>query len=64
VTLDVEYLGTLTDPWGNRKAAFSATAEIDREDYGITWNQALEAGGVLVGRTLKVKLDIQAVLQQ
>ncbi|CAN5402032.1 hypothetical protein BH23ACT7_BH23ACT7_05530 [soil metagenome] len=64
VTLDVEYLGTLTDPWGNSKAAFSATAEIDREDYGITWNQALEAGGVLVGRTLKVKLDIQAVLQQ
>lgn len=59
VVLDLEFLGVHTDPWGNEKAAFEATAEVDREEFGITWNQALEAGGVLVGRTLKVELQVQ-----
>jgi polyisoprenoid-binding protein YceI len=59
VTLDVEYLGVFSDPWGNEKAAFSASTEIDREAWGITWNQALEAGGVLVGKTVKIELDVQ-----
>lgn len=62
VTLDVDYLGVYTDPWGNEKAAFSASTEIDREAFGITWNQALETGGVLVGKTVKIELDVQ--LQQ
>lgn len=59
VTLDLEFLGTQTDPWGNDKAAFEAVAEIDREAFGITWNAALESGGVLVGKTIKVELGIQ-----
>lgn len=61
VTLDVEYLGVTRDPWGNTRAAFSATTEIDREEFGITWNQALETGGVMVGRKLKVELEVSAV---
>ena len=61
VTLDVAYLGLAADPFGNTKAVFSAETEIDREDWGMTWNAALETGGVLVGRRLKIELDIQAV---
>jgi polyisoprenoid-binding protein YceI len=63
VELDVAYLGVFVDPWGNQKAAFSASTEIDREAFGLTWNQALEAGGVLVGRTVKIELDVQAAPQ-
>lgn len=59
VELTVEPLGVVTDPWGNSKAGFSATTEIDREEFGITWNQTLEAGGVLVGRTVRVEIDVQ-----
>ena len=59
VELNVDYLGVFTDPWGNEKAAFSASTELDREAFGVTWNQALETGGVLVGRTVKVELEIQ-----
>jgi polyisoprenoid-binding protein YceI len=61
VTLDVEYEGTAIDPWGNTKVGFSATTEIDREEFGLTWNQALETGGVLVGRRITVELEVQAV---
>jgi len=61
VVLEVEYLGLFTDPWGNTRAGFTATAEVDREDWGMTWNQALETGGGLVGKKLQVELDIQAV---
>ncbi|MDQ3451105.1 MAG: YceI family protein [Actinomycetota bacterium] len=64
VTLDVEYLGQLSDPWGNTRAAFSATTPLDRESFGMTWNQALEAGGVMVSKTLNIELEIEAVLQQ
>jgi polyisoprenoid-binding protein YceI len=64
VVLDVEYLGLFTDPWGNTRAGFTATSEIDREQWGMTWNQALETGGVLVGKTLQVELDIQAIRVQ
>ena len=63
VTLTVTYEGTAGDPWGGTRAAFSAVAEIDREEYGLTWNQALEAGGWLVGRRIRIELDIQAVLE-
>jgi len=62
-TLDVSYLGQLSDPWGNTRAAFSATTRLDRESFGMTWNQALEAGGVVVGKTLNIELEIEAVLQ-
>lgn len=59
VELDVTFLGVVTDPWGNEKAGFTAQTEIDREAFGITWNAALETGGVLVGRTVKIELDVQ-----
>ncbi|MCC5949768.1 MAG: YceI family protein [Nitriliruptoraceae bacterium] len=59
VELDVEFMGVYADPWGNPKAAFSASTEIDREDWGITWNAALETGGVLVSKTVKIELDVQ-----
>jgi polyisoprenoid-binding protein YceI len=63
VTLLVEYCGTAVDPWGNTRAAFLASGEINREDFAITWNQALEAGGFLVGKGVKVEVDVEAVLQ-
>ncbi|MDX1566523.1 MAG: YceI family protein [Longimicrobiales bacterium] len=63
VALEVTELGSGTDPWGNERVGYSATAEIDRRDFGLTWNQALEAGGVLVGNDIRITLEIQAVEQ-
>jgi polyisoprenoid-binding protein YceI len=62
VPLDLTYRGTARDPWGNTKAVFSAITEVDREDFGLTWNQALETGGVLVGRKITVEIEVEAVL--
>jgi polyisoprenoid-binding protein YceI len=61
VTLDSEFQGQAKDPWGGQRAAFSARTSIDREDFGLTWNQVLEAGGVLVGTQINVEIEIQAV---
>lgn len=61
VTLQVDYGGLTLDPWGNSRAAFSAKTEIDREGFGLTWNQALETGGVLVGKQVKIEIEIEAV---
>ena len=61
VVLDVTDEGRGGDPWGGQRAAFSATTTIDRRDFGLTWNQALEAGGVLVGNEIRISLDVQAV---
>jgi len=63
VELEVDYLGIVKDPWGNDKAGFSATTTIDREEFGITWNAALETGGVLVGKNLKIEIDLQLAQQ-
>jgi polyisoprenoid-binding protein YceI len=63
VTLDVDFNGVATDPWGNTKAAFEAEGEIDRTQWGLNWNAALEAGGVLVSEKIKLKLDVQLALQ-
>jgi len=60
VTLAVEYEGITPDPWGGTRVGFAATTEIDREEWGLTWNQALETGGVLVGKTIKIELELQA----
>ena len=60
VVLDLTFDGLITDPWGNPHAGFSARTEIDREDWGLTWNVALEAGGMLVSR--KVTIEIEAEL--
>jgi polyisoprenoid-binding protein YceI len=61
VDLDLEFLGLVTDPWGGERAGYSASTEIDREDWGLTWNQALEAGGVVVGKKVRIELEIETV---
>jgi polyisoprenoid-binding protein YceI len=61
VTLDLSFDGFAPDPWGNTRLAFSASTEIDREDWGLTWNAAIETGGVLVGRKVAIELTIQAL---
>ena len=61
VTFELEFEGVATDPWGNTKAGFTAEAEINRKEWGLEWNVALEAGGVLVSEKIKLQLDIQAV---
>ena len=63
VVLDVEVLGQAKDPWGNERAAFSATTSVDRRDFGLTWNQVLETGGVMVGERIDISIDIEAVRQ-
>jgi polyisoprenoid-binding protein YceI len=60
VTLTVEFGGVATDPWDNTKAFFTASTEFDRERFGLTWNQPLAGGGVLVGKKVRVELEIQA----
>lgn len=60
VVLKVEDLGRVTDPWGNEKAAFEATARINRTDFGLKWNAALETGGLLVGENVDISLEIEA----
>ncbi|HVU12032.1 MAG TPA: YceI family protein [Phototrophicaceae bacterium] len=62
VTLNVEYLGALNSPFGDKRAGFSATTKINREDWGLTWNVAVEAGGVLVGKEIKLEIDVEAIL--
>lgn len=61
VTLDVEHHGGGKDPWGNEKTGFSAKTSINRKDYGLTWNQVLETGGVLVGEKIEIEIDVEAV---
>jgi polyisoprenoid-binding protein YceI len=63
VSLEAELVGTGTDPWGGQRAGFAATTTINRSDFGLTWNQALEAGGVLVSDQIKISLEIQATGQ-
>ncbi len=60
VVLDAELLGKGKDPWGNLKYGFQATTVINRKDFGMTWNEALEAGGVLVGEDVTVKINLEA----
>lgn len=59
VTLDVELNGAATDPFGTSRVGFSATTSISRKDFGLTWNAALETGGVLVGDTVQISLEIE-----
>ena len=61
VSLDVEYGGRAKDPWGNERVAFGAKTSVDRKDFGLAWNQVLEAGGVLVGDRVDIELEVQAV---
>jgi|SRR3954462_127001 len=61
VTLDVVSEGRGKDPWGGERAGFSARTQIKRSDYGLTWNQALETGGLLVGDEIKINLEVELV---
>ena len=61
VTFDLDFGGVATDPWGNTKAAFEARTDVSRKDWGLTWNAALEGGGVLVSDKVTISLDIQLV---
>ena len=61
ITLQGEMIGPGKDPWGNSKLGFSLSGDVDREQWGLTWNQALEAGGVLVAKKVKLELEIQLV---
>ncbi|MEZ0073664.1 YceI family protein [Planotetraspora sp. GP83] len=62
-TLKLEFGGAATNPWGQEIFGFSAETEIDREAFGLTWNQALETGGVLVGKKVKIEIEGEAVRQ-
>ena len=59
VTLDVTAEGAGGDPWGNDRLGFSATTKIDRKDFGLVWNQALETGGVVVGDQIKITINTE-----
>jgi polyisoprenoid-binding protein YceI len=63
VTLDIEFLGATGDPWGGKRIGFSASTQIDRTDYGLTWNAAVETGGVVVGKDVKIEIEAEAILQ-
>ena len=63
VTFDVEAGGIAKDPWGNEKAGFSLSGKINRKEWGLIWNAALETGGVLVGDEVKINAEVQFVKQ-
>ena len=63
VVLDVEYAGQAKNPWGKTSAGFSAQTKINREDWGLTWNQTLETGGMLVGKEINISIDVEMIKQ-
>lgn len=63
VVLDVESAGQTKDPWGNVRAGFAGKTAVDRKQFGLTWNQALEAGGVMVGDKVEIEVEVEAVRQ-
>ena len=63
VVLDVDYHGQAKSPWGTTSAGFSASTKIKRDDFGLTWNVALETGGWLVGNDIKIEIEVEVVEQ-
>jgi polyisoprenoid-binding protein YceI len=63
VVMDTEFNGRGTNPWGKEVAGFTAPTQVNRKDFGLSWNVALEAGGVLVSDTIRISLDVQAVYE-
>jgi len=63
VTLQVEYLGHVADPWGGHRAIFSANGSVNREDWGLTWNMPLDGGGLVVSKEIRIEIELEAVLQ-
>jgi len=64
ITLDVQFGGVSKDPWGNEKIGFSLEGKINRKDFGLNWNAALETGGVLVGEDVRISAEVQFVKQR
>ncbi len=62
VVFDVTFRGQGKDPWGNVRAGFSASLNIDRKDYGLNWNEVLETGGLLVGEEVEIRIDVEGIL--
>lgn len=63
VALEVEHAGKTKDPWGNERAGFTARTSIDRKDFGLQWNQVLDAGGLVVGERVDIEIEVEAVKQ-
>jgi len=64
VTLDVKYNGTINDPWGNTRAGFKVSGEVDRFTYGLTWNAALETGGLVVSKEVDLNIKIELIKEK
>jgi polyisoprenoid-binding protein YceI len=64
VALEAEFEGRVQDPWGGQRVGYRATTTINRKDFGLTWNAALETGGVVVGDEVRIELDVEAVVKQ
>ncbi len=64
VAMRLEYNGTSADPWGGTRAGFSAATEVNRRDFGLSFDVKLDTGGALVGEKIKINLEVEAVLQQ
>jgi polyisoprenoid-binding protein YceI len=64
ITVPVEFLGFIKDPWGGKRAGFESSFTIKRKDYGIEWNKALDAGGVVLGDEVKITLNLELVKKQ
>ncbi len=64
VALEVEQLGVVNDPWGKQRIGFTASTEVDREEFGLTYNAALEAGGVVIGKRVKLEVEVEAVREE
>jgi polyisoprenoid-binding protein YceI len=63
VVLDMEYEGQVDDPWGNRRAAFTATTRISRREFNIRWNQLIESGGAVVSDEVRITIHVEAIRQ-
>jgi polyisoprenoid-binding protein YceI len=63
VTLEVDYLGHARDPWDDDRAVFSASTTVNREDWGLTWNMLLEAGGLLVSKEIRLEIEVELIRQ-
>jgi polyisoprenoid-binding protein YceI len=63
VSFEAEFLGSGANPWGMQVAGFNGSLKVNREDFGLTWNQVLETGGVLVSKEVEIVLNVQAILQ-
>jgi polyisoprenoid-binding protein YceI len=63
LALDASFEGVATDPWGGQRVGFSATGELNREDFGLTWNQPLETGGLMLGKDVRLEIEVEFVRQ-